>query len=78
MWSAAIPDEITQKVINALQKHLEEMKKGLDEQIHGTEEKVTQKITGIDSKRPSKLLAAAAKEGAAATAPAAAPAKGKK
>ena len=51
-FAAAIPDEITQKVINALAKHLETMKKELNEQIHGTEDKVTKKIVDIDSRRP--------------------------
>ena len=55
IFPAAIPDEITQKVIDALAKHLETMKKELDEQIHVTEDKVTKTITSIDSRRPSKL-----------------------
>lgn len=55
--TAAIPDEITQKVIDALQKHLAQMRTELDDQIHTTEEKVTQKLTGIDSS--SKLAAVA-------------------
>lgn len=59
--AAAIPDEITQKVIDALQKHLAQMRTELDSQIHTTEEKVTQKLAGIDSRRPSKLAAAAEK-----------------
>ena len=50
--AAAIPDEITQKVIDALEKHLETMKKELNEQIHVTEDKVTKKIVDIDSRRP--------------------------
>lgn len=57
--TAAIPDEITQKVMDALQKHLAQMRTELDGQIHTTEEKVTQKLTGIDS---SSKLAAAAKK----------------
>lgn len=58
--TAAIPDEITQKVTDALQKHLAQMRTELDDQIHTTEEKVTKKLTGIDSS-PSKLAAAANK-----------------
>lgn len=53
--AAAIPDEITQKVIDALAKHLETMKKELDQQLHETEDKVTKTLTSIDSRRPSKL-----------------------
>lgn len=50
--TAAIPDEITQKVIDALEKHLETMKKELNEQIHVTEDRVTKMVVDIDSRRP--------------------------
>jgi hypothetical protein len=65
--TAAIPDEITQKVIDALQKHLAQMRTELDDQIHTTEEKVTQKLTGIDSSSKLAAVATTAKVAAVAT-----------
>jgi beta-lactamase class A len=53
--TAAVPDEITVKVLAALQKHLGQMRIELEDQIHITEEKVIQKLSTMDQSHPGKM-----------------------